>query len=175
MIELLGTSNEIQTYLDVGCYFGWFVAKMCGNGYDAYGIERDPIAVAIGQVAYGIDTKKRITVGDCFRVLQLDCRQYDVVSCLSVLHHFVLGKASVSAEEFLGALDNVTRKVLFIDTGESTEAWFRESLKDWTPDFIEKWLIDNSTFSSVVRIHVDEDRVPPYENNYGRTLFACLR
>ena len=47
-------------------------------------------------------------------------------------------------------------------------------LPGWNPDFIERWLRENTTFDEIVRLGTDED-VVTFPGNYGRTLFACIR
>jgi hypothetical protein len=119
------------SYLDVGSCYGWFVARMLGHGHDARGIEIEPRAPVIGQVAYHLDPA-RIEVGECVELLER--RQgVDVTSCLSLAHHFVLGSGNCSAEELIALLSRRTRRVLFFETGEDHEAWFRDSLRGWTP------------------------------------------
>jgi hypothetical protein len=59
--------------------------------------------------------------------------------------------------------------------GQEHEAWFRESLAGWNADHIEQWLRENTTFTKFYRLGTDRDNVPPFADNYGRTLFACLR
>lgn len=162
------------SYLDVGSSYGWFVAEMARRGFDALGVEIDRFAVELAPLIYrlpdGLITKSEATA-----FLQRQHRRYDVVSCFSVLHHFVLGRGPVSAEEFIRLLDRITDRVLFLDTGEAHERWFSESLSEWTPDFIETWLKKHTRFRAVIRLGKDQDNVPPFADAYGRTLFACLR
>jgi hypothetical protein len=87
----------------------------------------------------------------------------------------VLGRASVDAAELVRLLDRVTRRVLFLDTGEGHEAWFRESLAGWDAEKIAAFLTEHGTFDEVIDLGPDCDAIPPYENNYGRHLFACVR
>jgi hypothetical protein len=81
----------------------------------------------------------------------------------------------VSAEEVIQLLDSVAGRVLFYDMGESHEDFFSDRFVGWNPDHIEKWLKENTTFTRIVRLGVDEDAVAPFENDYGRMLFACIR
>jgi len=171
--------SNCDGYLDVGSSYGWFVGKMSEYGFDAWGVERDPIATTVGQWVYGLHPEQ-ITKSECTRFLQSSGRTYDIVSCFSVLHHFVLGKGGgVSAEELMRLLESVTNQVLFFDTGQGHEAWFRKSLvrgaDDWSPDFIESWLRKNTSFREIHRLGTDEDAVPPFSSNYSRMLFACVR
>lgn len=161
------------SYLDVASCYGWFVAHMLEHGYDAHGIELEPVAPMIGVAAYGLDAS-RIAVGDS--VVLLESRPpVDVVSCFSLAHHFVMGRGSCSAEELVGLLARKTRQVLFFETGQEHEAWFRHSLAGWDADRVREWLLEHTDFDEVVAIGVDRDSHPPYQDNYGRTLFACSR
>jgi hypothetical protein len=161
------------SYLDVASCYGWFVHEMAAAGFDAHGIERDPLGPRLGNIVYGLP-ERMIRVGNAEELLRDEPRT-DVVSCFSLLHHFVLGRASVDAAELVRLLDRVTARVLFFDTGEGHEAWFRESLAGWDADKVESFLREHGTFDEIVNLGPDCDAIPPYENNYGRHLFACVR
>ncbi len=175
---LLFTSQ--QNYLDIGAAYGWFVAQMRDLGFYATGVERDPFAIEVGQWCYGTsldpDCKARMIRSDLVRFLKEHMGlRYEVVSAFSVLHHFALGRGAVSPEQLISLLDRITGKVLFFETGQSHESWFADTLMGWTPDYIEGWLNRHTTFSRIERLGIDGDAVAPYQDNYGRTLFACIR
>lgn len=174
LLERIDVGGPGSNYLDVGACYGWYVAEMAGRGFDARGVELDPAATRLGELAYRLDPG-RLAVAECSAFLRDLDRQFDVVSCFSVLHHFVLGAGPCSAEELAGLLDRATRTVLFLDTGEAHEAWFRDLLPAWSTEYIAEWLHTHTTFREVIAIGTDGDAVPPFEDNYGRTLFACLR
>ncbi|MDQ3817932.1 MAG: hypothetical protein M3362_09590 [Acidobacteriota bacterium] len=165
---------ERPTYLDVASSYGWFVREMEELGFDSRGVEIDWAAREIGRRIYGL-RPEQVTRSEAVRFLQSNAVSYDVVSCFSLLHHFIIGNASISAEEMLGLIDRTTKTILFMDMGQEHEAWFRESLAGWNPDRIEQWLRDNTTFTKIYRLGTDRDNVPPFADNYGRTLFACIR
>jgi hypothetical protein len=162
-----------SSYLDVACCYGWFVSEMAKVGFQAEGVERDPIAISVGQVMYGLEPRQahRADAVTFLRALQ---DQYDVTSCFSLMHHYLLNRLNVSAEELLGMLDSATRRVMFFDMGQSHE-YPDEKFKGWDPDHIHRWLETNTTFTRIVRLGVDEDAVPPFQRSYGRMLFACVR
>lgn len=164
----------LTSYVDLGSSYGWFVAEMSKLGFHSRGVERDPIAASVGPLVYGI-RPEQIVRADIVRWLSTERTRFDVVSCLSVLHHFTLGRGSISAEEFIRLVDNRTSRVLFLDTGQGHETWFRDRLPEWNPDFIEVWLKKNTTFSTFHRLGNDEDAVAPFVGNYSRMLFACVR
>jgi hypothetical protein len=177
MLAFLGERDLLPptttSYLDVASCYGWFVQEMSKAGFDARGIERDPLGPRLGQVVYGL-SERVIRIGDAEQLLPDEPRT-DVVSCFSLLHHFVLGRASVDAAELVRLLDRVTRRVLFFDTGEGHEAWFQESLAGWDTAKITSFLQEHGTFDEIVDLGPDCDAIPPYEKNYGRHLFACVR
>ncbi|MFG2005608.1 hypothetical protein ACGFNU_41320 [Spirillospora sp. NPDC048911] len=162
------------SYLDVASCYGWFVSQMSEAGFTASGMERDPLAIPLGRAAYGLPGDA-IATGDCVELLRDAGRTWDVVSCFSLLHHFVLGRGSVSAEELIKLLDRATGRVLFFDTGQGHEEWFRTSLHGWDPARIAAFLREHTTFDEIVDLGPDDDARPPYDDNYGRHLFACVR
>jgi hypothetical protein len=178
MQRLLGTEGLLPpatgTYLDVASCYGWFVASMRDLGFEASGIERDPLARPLGAAAYGLDPAA-ITTGNAEDVLAAAGRRWDVVSCFSLLHHFVLGRGSVPPEELVRRLDAATGRVLFLDTGQEHEAWFRQSLSGWSTEHVERFLREHTTFDRIVDLGPDSDARGPYTENYARTLFACIR
>jgi hypothetical protein len=163
-----------KSYLDIGCSYGWFVRELDRLGFEAHGVEIDWAAVEIGRRVYGLNPCQ-VTRSEVVRFLKGHSRSYDIVSCFSLVHHFVMGRGSISAEEMLKLIERATKTVLFFETGESHEAWFRDSLSDWNADHVERWLTDNSGFTKIYRLGTDCDNVLPFADNYGRTLFACMR
>ncbi|WP_418057704.1 hypothetical protein [Pimelobacter simplex] len=171
---LRGRDQLAGSYLDVASCYGWFVRHLGDLGLDAEGIERDPLGATLGRIVYGLDPA-RIRTGDAVALLRGSHETWDVVSCFSLLHHFVLGRGSCDAVELVRLLDQATGRVLFLDTGQEHERWFRKSLRGWDPTYIREFLLEHTTFDEVLDLGPDRDAVPPYEDNYGRHLFACVR
>jgi O-antigen/teichoic acid export membrane protein len=163
-----------RTYLDIAASYGWFVAQMSALGYEAYGVERDPFSCRIGMLAYGL-APSQMARAESTRFLTENQKVFDVVSCFSLLHHFVQGRGPISACEFIRMVDRATARVLFFDTGQVHEEMHRETLAGWTPDFIQEWLRENTSFSRIVQLGIDQDAQPPFHRQNGRTLFACIR
>ncbi len=164
-----------QTYLDLGASYGWFVAQMAGMGFRAWGVEREPTALRVGQVVYGLRPEQVIRANLVRFLEDPPLPRYDVVSLFSVLHHFVMGRGGISGEALIRRVDALTGRVLFLDTGQNHEAWFRDRLPEWDVDFIQRWLSEQTSFDEIVPLGPDEDAVPPFQANYGRMLFACVR
>ena len=162
-------------YLDVASSYGWFVSEMSKAGFHAEGVERDPTANSIGELMYGLRPEQQHR-SECTSFLRAVQEPYDITSCFSLAHHYVLNRLNVSAEELLRLLDAATRRVMFFEMGQGHEKFFSGSaLAGWDADHIHEWLKANTTFTRIVRLGVDEDAVAPFQDSYGRMLFACLR
>jgi hypothetical protein len=72
-------------------------------------------------------------------------------------------------------VDAITGSVLFFDTGQSHEEWWRRTLPEWNDEFITEFVQRNTSFDQVIPLGRDADNVGRYANNYQRTLFACVR
>ena len=177
MVDFLRTEGlappASSSYLDVACSYGWFVAEMQKAGFRTQGVERDPIAIRVGQSMYGLQPGQ-VHRSDAVGYLRALEDKFDVTSCFSLVHHFMLNDWNVSAEEVLGLVDSVTRHVMFFDMGQAHE-YPGERLAGWGPERIHSWLEKNTKFSRIVRLGEDEDAVPPNQRNFGRMLFACVR
>jgi SAM-dependent methyltransferase len=176
MLEYLqGVSKHLTTYIDLGCSYGWFVQKMQYAGYASFGVDRDVNATDLGCMVYGLQ-KKQVIIEDVENFVQRSNVKYDIVSCYSVLHHFVTGRSGkITAKDFIKFVDQITGSVLFFDMGEEHEEWFRQTLKGWNAKFIRQWLLDNTTFTYVEPLGKDKDSVGRYADQYGRHLFVCTR
>ncbi|HHB12281.1 MAG TPA: hypothetical protein ENK62_03680 [Chromatiales bacterium] len=162
-------------YLDVGCSYGWFVREMGRLGFAAQGVDRDPAALELGRIVYGLSSEQLIE-RNIVDFLQTTRERFGVTSCFSVIHHFALGRGPIPAEALLGHLDRITVHALFFDTGQSHERWFRQRLPQWDRPFIQRWVREHSSFTRVTPLGEDSDwQLPGQRGNYGRTLFVCTR
>jgi O-antigen/teichoic acid export membrane protein len=161
------------SYLDVACSYGWFVSEMSKAGFQAEGLERDPSAISVGKLMYGL-RPEQVHRCDAVSFLRRLQNSYDITSCFSLAHHYILNRLNVSAEELLHLVDSATRRVMFFDMGQSHEYPGKE-LRGWDPDHIHRWLEANTTFTRIVRLGEDEDGVSASQHNFGRMLFACSR
>lgn len=162
------------SYLDIGCSYGWFVAEMAKRGFEASGVDRDAAALVVGRAVYGLHDSA-LRASDIVKFLEEPKRQHDVVSCFSVLHHFVLGKMHLSPAEFIRRVDAVTGKALFVDTAECHEGWFSKQLASWNAEYIGQWLKEHTTFTCIEILGKDSDNVGSYRDQYQRHLFVCSR
>jgi len=162
------------TYLDVASCYGWFLGEMKQLGYQVCGIERDFRAKELGVSFYGLSSDE-VIIGDAIEAAYELAEGFDVVSCFSLVHHLVMAEGMAGAQRLIKALDGVTNKVLFLDSGEDTEAWFKGRIINWSSTTIPQFVLDNSSFSEVVDLGIDRDGIGRYKDNYGRHLFCFTR
>ncbi|MGB0064625.1 MAG: methyltransferase domain-containing protein [Terracidiphilus sp.] len=179
MLDFLRAQNSMppasRSYLDVACSYGWFVKEMSKSGFAAQGVESDPTAILVGQLMYGLRTDQ-IHRSDAVSFLKSNRTRFDVVSCFSLAHHFLLHRHNSTIEDLLHLLDAATGSILFFDMGEAHEHEFwGNRLEGWNADHIHNWLKENTTFKEIRRLGKDKDAVPPFQSCYSRTLFACTR
>lgn len=177
MLEFLAAAGRplgTLSVLDVACSYGWFVDAFARRGADALGVDADLSALKIGRIAYGLRPEQTVH-SDLQTFLSSSGRTWDVVLLLSVLHHFVLNPKRGRAEDLLRMADRVTGTCLFVDTGQAHERWWRGALARWDDDFVIDFIRRHTSFSRVIRLGADLDYDGPYRENYGRTLFACMR
>lgn len=162
------------SYLDIASCYGWFVDQMRRAGFDAQGIERDPHGVELGEIAYDLPSD-RVVVGSAEQILRFAERRWNVVSCLSIIHHYAIMGGEPAVAEMLSLLDDITIDVLYFDSGQSHEEWFADRLPGWDDAGIIDAVKAHTSFTNIEILGVDADNVDPYPGNYGRTMFACTR
>lgn len=177
MLKFLATSGHDLSGLsviDLACSYGWFVHEFSKRGCCALGVDMDPMALKVGQIAYGIPSAQLVQ-SDLLTFLYSCNRPFDVVVLLSVLHHFALKPDFGSPEDVLKRIDALTGHCLFLDTGHNHEQWFHRSLPEWDDNFVIGFIKQHTSFTEVLPLGRDSDSIDPYSDNYGRTLFVCIR
>ncbi|MDP8235790.1 MAG: methyltransferase domain-containing protein [Candidatus Erginobacter occultus] len=162
------------TLLDCSCSYGWFLQQFKRCDLTVIGIDRDPVPVRIGQIAYGLSPEE-IIEQDLVDFLKQESGSYDIVLFLSLLHHFAIGQEKGDPAAILNRLDEITEKALFLDTGQNHEQWWREKLPEWDDEFIIGMLRRHTSFGKIVKLGEDRDNTGTYRDQYRRSLFACLR
>ena len=160
--------------LDVGSYYGWFVNQFRRRGIRAEGVEKDNIAITIGNIAYN-NINSWIHKNEGTRFLATNKEPYEIMICLSVMHHLVTQREKSDPLHLLKLLDANTTKVMFFEMGQEDEGWFAGPLSGWSVQAIENWVLNNSAFKTAVRLGPDGDRVGRFKDNFGRMLFAFMK
>lgn len=174
LINQRGWDFSGKKYLDLGCSYGYFMDQMQTLGLKSYGVDNCPNSVMLAQICYH-QPKERLLSLSLENFFELNEERYEVVSLLSVLHHFLLNRGEITAKDLIREVDKITGKVLFLDSGQSHEEWFKESLPDWDEEKMISWLKEYTSFDEVVTLGKDEDNVGVYSPNYQRSLVACIR
>ncbi|GJL49635.1 MAG: hypothetical protein NPIRA01_08620 [Nitrospirales bacterium] len=173
-LETYQQASHEWSVLDLLCSYGWFVDQFAKIGCQAFGVDPNPAALKIGQLAYGLQSEQLVK-GDVQTFLNSCERTYDVVLLLSILQDFLPKSDFGSAIDILKKVDRITEQVLFFETGQAHERWFRDSLREWNNDFIVSFIKRHTSFTHVIPLGTDSDNVGGFSQNFGRTLFACVR
>ncbi len=178
MMSFLGQQDALTAgnirLVDLGSYYGWFVSEFALRGIDAEGVEKDNVAIQIGKIAYQ-NLDLRIHKCEIRRFLRETAQPYDIICCLSIMHHMISGREKGNPLEFLSLIDRSTKKILFFEMGDEREAWFSSLLSGWNVETIEKWVLENTDFKWSYRLGCDEDGVGQFAGNFGRMLFAFVK
>jgi hypothetical protein len=174
LTEINLTPSQNISFIDLGSYYGWFVSQFLKLGFSAEGVEKDNIPIQVGKIVYG-NLNNSIHHNEIVRFLAKSERQYDVVSCLSIMHHFIYGRERGNPINLLNLLDKSTSRVMFFEMGEDHEQWFSTLLNGWNSEKIENWILSNSSFTNCIHLGRDEDGVGDFYGNFGRMLFAFTK
>jgi len=173
-LDRMGLDLSRSSMIDLACSYGWFVTEFARRGAQALGVEAEADALRIGRIAYGLSPAQQVH-GHIQWFLECTKMRCDVVLLLSVLHHLVLRPSRYSPEALLRQVDALTGSVLFLDTGQAHEQWYRTALRGWDEHYIAQFIKQHTTFSEVIPLGTDNDDRGYYAKNYRRTLFACVR
>jgi SAM-dependent methyltransferase len=159
---------ESKTILDIGSNSGYYLFRFADLGYLCHGIESDPDLVFFTSLQNYILNTKSVSC-ECGK-FDLQFVQYmpsyDVVLCLSLMHHIIMAEGIDVAEATLRGLAQKTNHVLFYEMGQSneTKADWSHRLPQMNPDpevWISQWLI-KCGFMKVKTIGTSQTTVPRY-------------
>ena len=175
MFKFLNESGiDGKSYIDLPCSYGYFLSSFKDKGFKVKGVDIDKSSVKIGKIINGLAADEIIQC-DIMDFLKKSDNQFHIVSCLSILHHFVMGYIDHSHITLVHLLDKITKKVLFLDTGQAHEKQYAGKLEDWTDEYIIDLIKDNTGFKDVIRLGSDSDNMGNQKQNNSRTLFACIK
>ncbi len=164
-----------QSILDVGSYFGWFLAEYNKMGFEAFGVERDHLASEVAEKFFKINSGLLFKMPIELFINKYSHKKYDFISFLSVLHHFILEKSYVKPDVLFQKLSVMTKRIMFFETGEEHEKMFRGSLDGWNEERIAEFVKQNSDFKKIVKLGRDSDNVGKYSDSYNRMLYAFIK
>jgi SAM-dependent methyltransferase len=119
-----------KNMLDIGSNAGYYLFEFAKRGYASHGLETDPDLVhftALASYVLGIEHVS-CELGRLDRPYVQRMKPYDVVLCLSVIHHIIMETSFENAEAILRGLAANTNKALFFEMGQSNEL-----MADWSP------------------------------------------
>jgi len=165
------------SFMDVGSQFGYFVYAMAEKGLVSFGIELSPDSVWLSKKIGEINK-----ISNC-GFLNIDVTPesvkslpaVDIVSCMSVYHHWVRNNDFNYADKIMDSLCSRARKAIVFDTGQNDEiAPWASSLNFMGDDpkiWIEKYL-KSKGFSSVKYLG---EFTASHVSETPRHLFVAIR
>lgn len=137
-----------RNMLDIGSNAGYYLFEFARQGYLCHGIESDAeLVYYTSLIAYLTEcTDVSCEVGKLDLAYIERMPSYDVILCLSVMHHIILAEGMDIAGSILQQLVTKTNAVLFFEMGQSNEidADWSGRLPAMEPDpetWISQWLI----------------------------------
>ena len=164
--------RQSQNVLDIGSNAGYYLFELAKLGYLCHGLEADPDLVHYTALAAYLQKAKGVSCE--WERLDLSYIErmppYDVILCLSVIHHVMLSEGVGVAERILGGLASKTNHVMIYEMGQSNEidADWSVRLPRMEPEpetWISQWL-KQCGFRKVEMIGASPTTVP-------RFLFAA--
>jgi SAM-dependent methyltransferase len=147
-----------RNVLDIGSNTGYYLFELARLGYLCHGIDSDPELVCYTSLMTYLTNCNGVSceVGKLDLSFIERMPSYDVILCLSVMHHIILAEGLATADAILQKLATKTKDILFFEMGQSNEisADWSGRLPVMTPDpetWISSWLL-KSGFSRVKTI-----------------------
>ncbi len=132
-----------EKILEVGCATGFFVEKLCSEGFEAEGIEFNSAAVAKAQ-----EKDLPVSSTDLITLVSTKPAAYDVVCSFQVLEHVPDPAAFISG--CLALLKPKGRLVLCVPNNESFLK-YQYNLLDMPPHHMTQWSVD--TFQALEKLY----------------------
>jgi hypothetical protein len=115
--------EQSRNVLDIGSNAGYYLFELAKLGYICHGLESDPDLVHYTALASYLQKAKGVSCEwgklDLPYIERMPC--YDVILCLSVMHHIILAEGMDFAEEVGRGLVEKTKHVMFYEMGQSNE------------------------------------------------------
>ena len=170
--EYFGESLKDKSYLDIGAHYGYFLKFFKDHVSSVSGFESDKNNHTVSKLFYP-EVSDSIKQKDF--IMNSESKKYNIVSCLSVIHHYIIEEDILEPEDVIDLVDDITEDIMFFDTGEEHEPWFQGRLDGWNRDTIPEWIFNNTSFNECKPLIVDNDSTGFFEGKFGRTLFVFYR
>lgn len=166
--------SKVTTALDIECGYGWFVHKLRKMGFDATGINRNATLIAVGRIAYGL-TVDQLRNEDISAFLDKPYQRYDLVLFLNALDHLSSGSKPEDEVGMLGKIDQLTRNVLILDSGQNCETCSSDNLLRWDHEHVKSRILQNTSFRQVIALGEKSDNAEKCRDRKTGILLACIR
>lgn len=173
---ILGELSEFKegSALDIGCNIGFFSFKLNELGYYVEGIDADPSNVFFCNSLIEHLGLENISFqkGSFDEARASHMPSFDVVLCLSVFHHVIRANGDEKSRQILRDLIAKTRRVIFMDIGQSPKAIEAFGLPPQLADDPISWMMQLLTDCGCQRVNVIGNFDTSVEVDEKRYLFA---
>lgn len=150
------------TLLDIGAHWGYFCHKFEDEGFDCYAVEKSKINLYFLEKLRETENKRfKIIPESIFDLGDNITEKYDVIIALSIFHHFI--KEEKIFNKFIEFLKNLKGKELFFEPHNPAESQMKGAYMNFDNDEFAKFIIQNSSFTSLKRIGLREHGRPIYK------------
>jgi SAM-dependent methyltransferase len=168
-------ANAAKNVLDIGCAEGWFVRRAATElGCYAVGVEASERLLG-GEIARLHDKVENTAImlsrasGDSLRKLP----RFDVVICLSVVHHVIRRHGIGAARDFVQALASRAEKAVIFEMGTSDEADLKwRGLLEDMPSGQEAYVTQFLQTCGLRDVRLIASS-PAFHGNASRLMFSC--
>lgn len=172
IIEEIIKKYGVKSFLDLGCAEGFYVRKAANAGCFSIGVDNNPEIFALTQIAKNLDREQNsgFVLNKISQPLFDTLPEFDMVICLSVLHHVIRIEGLESMKGYLKRIAKLHKKAFLFDMGTSKEAGQKSELPDMgdDPAIWIRALLEECGFQNVTLLGTT-----PSPNGVPRPFFLC--
>ena len=163
---------NVKSFLDLGCAEGFYVRKAANIGCFSIGVDNNPEIFALSQAAKNIEKEQNsgFVLNKISETLFDTLPEFDMVICLSVLHHVIRIEGLESMKGYMRRIAKIHKKAFLFDMGTSLEAGQKSELPDMgaDPAVWIRALLEDCGFKNIEQIGST-----PSPNGVSRPFFLC--
>lgn len=172
IIEEVIKKYDVKSVLDLGCAEGFYVRRAATAGCFSIGVDNNNEIFALSQAAKNLEKEQNsgFVLGKIGEELLDNLPEFDMVICLSVLHHVIRIEGLDSMKGYLKRIARKHKKAFLFDMGTSNEPGQKSELPDMgeNPEFWIKDLLEECGFKNVTLL-----AETPSPNGVPRPFFLC--
>jgi SAM-dependent methyltransferase len=148
--------------LDIGCHWGYFCHRFEEIGFDCTGVEVKPSNFYFLQKLKRAGNKSfQIFNNSILKYITRQNRQYDVVLCLNIFHHFIKSKKGLN--ELKSILTHLDTKEMYFQPHRQSESQMWNAYWNPTSDEFVAFILEHSNLNKAIYLGHVKGRRPLYQ------------